>query len=87
MFPGHLADLRADSRIKPKGTAPNAQIGTVVFGVAGWLVRLGLRAADEQSIDWRGAVRLEGDRLIVRSRKPWKPRERSRARGKSQRVR
>jgi hypothetical protein len=60
----------------------------IVYGVAGWLVRLGLRAADEQAIDWREAVRLEGDRLIVRNRKSGKSdRLRGRAATKSRGVR
>jgi len=88
MFLGHLVDLRADSRIKQRESAATAEIGAVVYGVAGWLVRLGLRTADEQTIDWREVVQLKGDRLIVRNRKSRKSdRLRSRAGAKSRGVR
>jgi sporulation protein YlmC with PRC-barrel domain len=78
MVLGHLADLRADSPVKTKTGTSSAQIRTLIYGVVGWLERFGLRATARQTIDWREVVRLEGDLLVVRNRKP-PPKTRARA--------
>ena len=77
MVLGHLADLRADSPVKRTGGTSSAQIGTLVYGVVGWLERFGLRATARETINWREVVRMEGDLLIVRNRKP-RPKTRTR---------
>jgi len=34
----------------------------------GWLARLGVRSIEQQTIEWRDVLRIEGDRLVVRVR-------------------
>lgn len=82
MFLGHLADLRADPRVKRLESAAASRIGMLVYGTAGWLEHLGLRAAAQETVDWRDVVRIEGDRLIVRNRTSQRGRRHARTRSK-----
>ncbi len=80
MFVGHVADLRADPRVKPMESSAASRIGTLVYGKAGWLEQFGLRSSSQQTIDWRDVVRIEADRLIVRNRNAQKGRRHGDAR-------
>jgi hypothetical protein len=50
-------------------TRHGTEVVSVVYGMPGWLERLGLRSARQCEVAWRDVVRIERDRVIVRTRR------------------
>lgn len=63
---GRVHDLRARGRPSRGRGRESAPVTTIVYGVSGWLERLGIRRGARFEIQWTDVVALRGDRLIVR---------------------
>lgn len=63
---GHVADIRVQVR-KARDGAMTPHAGSLVYGSAGFLVRLGLRQLDAKVIGWDAVVRIDGKRVVVRT--------------------
>jgi hypothetical protein len=64
---GHLMDFRCGSAPDKQRVQQSVPIDTLVYGVRGWLERLGLRQAKECEVAWRDVLRFERGRLVVRA--------------------
>ena len=66
---GRVFDCRCRGGPGGRRTQHGTEVVSLVYGMPGWLERLGLRSARQCEVAWHDVVRIEGDRVIVRTRR------------------
>ncbi|MFO1399164.1 MAG: hypothetical protein U1F48_19070 [Burkholderiales bacterium] len=61
---GRVFDCRCRGRPGARGGAP---VVMLVYGMPGWLERLGLRSTRTCEVAWRDVLRIDGGRIVVRA--------------------
>jgi hypothetical protein len=70
---GHIFDLRSPG--EPEAGSPNANrvVAEIVYGLPGFLERIGLKQADHKIVTWESVLEIHSDHVVVDISTPRKP--------------
>jgi sporulation protein YlmC with PRC-barrel domain len=62
---GRVVDLRCAGEPERGGLRATLPVTELIYGKAGWLERLGFRAAEERRVAWASVIAIEDGKITI----------------------